>query len=131
MIEKGTFIIAGDPDLRDMYVAECLEANRTELTTNTLVRVLYVIRYPIQHAIIHADNAHENPPFTPDQPCKLKFVRLANAHDIGMARKVGYDASLSKALTEALASVRHRVEASQQRPGNRQMKADPEELNIL
>ena len=131
MIAKGAYIIVGDSDLRDMYIAECLETNRNEHVVNTLVRVLYMLRYPIQHAIIHTDVAHENPPFTPDVPCKLKFIGHAGRHDIAMAQDIGYDASFAKAHAVALEAVENRVRLSQERPGNRHIKTDPEELNIL
>lgn len=74
MVNKGEIIVAGDPDLRDMYVCEVV-AGDEENIRNILCRVISMVNYPIQHAILDGSVANENPPLTKGTLARLKFVR--------------------------------------------------------
>ena len=74
MVNKGELIVAWDPDLRDMYGCEVVRGDE-ENKRNILCRVLYMIQYPIQHAVIDGSVANENPPLAYGQVARLKYVR--------------------------------------------------------
>lgn len=63
-------ILAGDPDLDDVYLCEIVRP-ADHLTPNPLVRVLRVLRYPIQHAIMLPDVVNENAPVREGTVCRL------------------------------------------------------------
>ena len=63
-------ILAGDPDLEDLYLCEVVKP-ADHLAPNPLVRVLRVLRYPIQHAIMLPDVVNENAPIPEGTVCRL------------------------------------------------------------
>ena len=88
-------ILAGDPDLEDIYLCEIVRP-ADHLAPNPLVRVLRVLRYPIQHAIMLPDVVNENAPIPEGTVCRL--TALGEASSEGLA--VTYDESLRKAQEE-------------------------------
>ena len=64
-------ITAGDPDLNDLYLCEIVRP-ADHLTPNPLVRVLRILRYPIQHAIMHPESVNENVPIAAGTVCRLQ-----------------------------------------------------------
>lgn len=96
MVYKGEIVVVNDPDLRDMYCAEVVRGDEENIR-NILVRILYLIRYPIQHSIINKDCANENPPYAANQVVRLRFVRRAGSGD---EKAYTYDAAFDKCLKE-------------------------------
>lgn len=74
MVNKGEIIVAWDPDLRDMYVCEVVTGDEENIR-NILCRVISILAYPIQHAILDGSVPNENPPLMPGTIARLKFVR--------------------------------------------------------
>ena len=70
---KNELILAGDPDLEDLYLCEVVKP-ADHLTQNPLVRVLRMIRYPIQHAIMLPDVVNENAPIEAGTVCRLEGI---------------------------------------------------------
>ena len=68
---KNELILAGDPDLEDLYLCEVVKP-ADHLTQNPLVRVLRILRYPIQHAIMLPDVVNENAPIGEGVVCRLE-----------------------------------------------------------
>ena len=92
MVHKGEFVIAHDPDLHDMYCCEVVRGDEENLR-NLLCRVIYMIRYPIQHAVFDGGVPNENPPFKAGEVCRLKYTRrcekgeeTAQSYDVSFAR---------------------------------------------
>ena len=96
MVYKGGIVVVSDPDLHDMYCAEVVRGDEENMR-NILVRILYMIRYPIQHSIIYKDRANENPPFMAGQVVRLHFVRRAMRGD---EKGYTYNAAFDKCLKE-------------------------------
>ena len=68
---KNELILAGDPDLEDLYLCEVVKP-ADHLAHNPLVRVLRILRYPIQHAIMLPDVVNENAPIEAGTVCRLE-----------------------------------------------------------
>lgn len=66
-------ITAGDPDLEDLYLCEIVRP-ADHLTPNPLVKVLRILRYPIQHAIMLPDVVNENVPIAAGTVCRLEGI---------------------------------------------------------
>ena len=66
-------ILAGDPELRDVYVCSVIRPP-DHMAANPLVRVIRIIRYPIQHAILLPDVPNENPPIPEGTVCRLTAI---------------------------------------------------------
>ena len=96
MVYKGEIVIAMDPDIRDMYCCEVVRGDE-ENTKNLLVRVLYMVNYPIQHAILDGSVPNENPPIGHGAVCRLKFVRRVVTQDQYYRN---YDDSVMRCLAE-------------------------------
>ena len=77
MLKAGAYVVVYDPDIQDMYVAQVVKDNHNEQTTSTLVKIIWIVRYPIQHAIICPDCANENPPILGGAVCRLMFLHYA------------------------------------------------------
>ena len=88
-------ILAGDPDLEDIYLCEIVRP-ADHLAPNPLVRVLRVIRYPIQHAIMLPDVVNENAPIWEGTVCRLTALGEASSEDLTLS----YAESLRKAQEE-------------------------------
>lgn len=128
MVYKGEIVVVGDPDLRDMYCAEVVRGGE-ENKRNILVRILYMIRYPIQHSIIYKDRANENPPFQEGQAVRLRFIRRAMRAD---AEGVTYDAAFDRCLKEYYEGRLACYKADEGRPDAlKRYHVDPKELEIL
>ena len=69
-------ILAGDPDLGDLYLCEVVRP-ADHLAANPLVRVMRILRYPIQHAIMLPDVVNENAPIPEGTVCRLTEMGAA------------------------------------------------------
>ena len=97
---KSELIAAGDPDLGDLYLCEIVQA-ADHLTPNPLVRILRVIRYPIQHAVLLPDVVNENAPIPEGTVCRLEA--MGNGQEaIEGCQGLTYDESLRIAQEEYL-----------------------------
>jgi len=74
MVYKGEIIVARDPDLEDMYVCEVVRGDEENIR-NILCRVISMVHYPIQHAILDGSVPNENPPLAAGTLARLRFVR--------------------------------------------------------
>lgn len=128
MVYKGEIVVVHDPDLRDMYCAEVVRGDEENLR-NILVRILYPIRYPIQHSIIYKDRANENPPYAAGQVVRLAFVRRAMRGD---EKGNTYDAAFDKCLKEYYEGRLACYHADEGKPDAlKRYHVDPKELEIL
>ena len=90
-------IVAGDPDLEDLYLCEIVKP-ADHLAANPLVRVLRIIRYPIQHAIMLPDVVNENVPIAAGTVCRL--TEMGAADGCGVLQAFGLqDADRDAVLT--------------------------------
>ena len=94
MVYKGEIIVAMDPDLRDMYFCEVVRGDE-ENQRNLLCRVLSMVQYPIQHAVMDGSVPNENPPLLEGQRAMLKFVRRVDTPDKHLHN---YEDSVSRCL---------------------------------
>lgn len=128
MVYKGEIVVVSDPDLRDMYCAEVVRGDEENLR-NILVRILYPIRYPIQHSIIYKDRANENPPYAAGQVVRLAFVRRAMRGD---EKAYSYDAAFDKCLKEYCEGRLACYQADEGKPDAlKRYHVDPKEFEIL
>lgn len=94
-------ITAGDPDLEDLYLCEIVRP-ADHLTPNPLVRVLRILRYPIQHAIMHPEDPNENVPIPEGTVCRLQA--LGNRQEaLEKLLSLTYAESLRKSAEEYMA----------------------------
>lgn len=144
MVKKGDIVIAGDPDIRDMYICEVL-LPAGDFRKNLRVRILEPVRYPIQHAVMHPEVASENPPLPRDAAAMLSFVARVQGYSPGpgglrlepMAEyyrrtgSAGYPAALRTALDEYEAKVMAALEYQKNHPAQPWSRTDPKELEII
>lgn len=96
----GDPLIVGDPELDDRYIAELmlLEEHANIEERNPVVKVLFVLRYPMQHAILWTDKPYENPAVGEGVICRLSFFRAATDDEV---RRFGSYAESLRAAQEA------------------------------
>lgn len=100
MFERGTPLIVGDDDLQDRYIADLMKSDEGGLFhRNPIVKIRFVLRYPIQHAVLWQDVPKENAPVAQGAICRLTVYEAADAALI--ARFHSYDQSLRDALQDA------------------------------
>lgn len=100
MFKRGMPLIVGDDDLQDRYIADLLKIDKGgSQSRNPIVKIRFVLRYPIQHAIIWPDVPKENAPVECDAICRLTAYKAADA--ALLARYHSYDESLKCALIDA------------------------------
>ena len=126
MVNPGDIVIVHDPDLRDMYCARAL-LEENEVTRNILVEILYMIRYPIQHAVLSPDRANENVPLHSGCVCRLRFTRRCPPDE---ANFITYDASFDECLQTYIdsANEKHYINEKSNFP---RYPFDPKEFEIL
>lgn len=81
MKREAALIVAGDPDLEDLYLCEIVRP-ADHLTPNPLVRVLRILRYPIQHAIMLPDVVNENVPVPEGTVCRLTETEAGDHEEL-------------------------------------------------
>lgn len=128
MVYQGEIVVVNDPDLRDMYCAEVVR-DEEEGKRNPLVRIIYMIRYPIQHSIIYPDRANENPPFMAGQKARLRFVRRAMRED---GNYTDFEATFDRCLKTYYEGRLACYNADKGKPEALQRyRVDPKEFDIL
>lgn len=91
------YLIAGDPELEDGYLAR-EEPSLLHYVQNPLVRVLRIVRYPIQHAIMFPEIANENTPVPEGSVCRLARIRAASEDEARELLALSWEESLARAL---------------------------------
>lgn len=108
----GDPLIVGDPELGDRYIAVLmkLEEHVSLEERSPVVQVLFVLRYPMQRAILWTDEPYENPAVGEGVICRLSFFRTATAEEV---RRFGsYAESLKAAQEEKLLQARREGDES-------------------
>lgn len=105
-MEHGALVIAGDPEHAEEYLCEILDASSRghDPPPDPIVRVLRILHYPAQRAIMQPDVAHEVPPLGAGCVCRLPVLRLAAPGEYGMYDS--YESSCAAALDRAIANAR-------------------------
>lgn len=100
MVKAGATITVYDPDLQDMYIAQVMKDNPKEQSINTLVKILWMVRYPIQHAVLCPSIPHENRPILGGTICRMRFYHHASDY------MIPYDESFRDAIRDAITAAR-------------------------
>ena len=103
LVRKEIPVIVGDSELEDRYIAD-LESSEIFENRNPIVKVRFVLRYPIQHAIIWTDVPRENSPIQEGVICRLNFYGVATPEEVNRFRT--YADSLKAAQEDALQRAR-------------------------
>ena len=110
-VEIGTPLIVGDPELDELYLADYMKRESHTFTErNPIVIIRFVLRYPVQHAILWTDIPHENRAIDEGVICRLPFVRFASTDDV--SRFSSYADSLKQAQDERLNRARQEGDES-------------------
>ena len=96
MVKAGSIVTVYDPDLMDMYIAEVIKDNPKEQSINTLVKILWMVRYPLQHAVLCPAVPNENLPIFGGTICRLRFYHYASDY------MIPYNESMQDALNDAI-----------------------------
>lgn len=107
MLKAGMTLIVGDQDLEEEYVADCM---KNENKYNPIVQIRFVLRYPMQHAIVWPDVPNENRPVDEGVICRLPFIRFATLEEIN--RFSSYTDSLKAAQEVRLFQARGEGDSS-------------------
>lgn len=99
LVRTGIPVIVGDSDLEDRYIAD-LESSEIFENRNPIVKVRFVLRYPIQHAICWKDVVNEHKAIDEGLLCRLRVYGAATPEQL--ARFSSYDDSLKQAQKKAL-----------------------------
>ena len=104
--ELGEPLIVGDPEFEDLYIADLmkLEPHTSIDRRNPIVLVRFVLRCPIQHAILWTDVPLDVPAVQEGVICRLHYFRKASAEDL--RRFNSYTESLTAAQEERLEQAR-------------------------
>jgi hypothetical protein len=96
------FIIAGERELGEEYLCELITFDPMGhgSTTSPIVRVMRVLRYPDQRAIIWPDVANEVCPIREGTICRLPYIRSASSDEI--SRYPDWASSLIATQAEAM-----------------------------
>lgn len=102
MVHKGDFIIVKDRDIGDMYCGQTEIDTPNETAINPLVKVVYMLRYPVQHALVYTDVPNENPPLMYGEKARLSFVRrCAPNEETLLPYDDSFDLAIAQAISEA------------------------------
>lgn len=104
ILKEGTYIITFDSDIREGYLAIVMEDNPDFHRKTTLCKVLRMMHYPHQGAILQ-DTIYERPPIPEGTVCRLPYGGLANRCDIESTQT--YADSVNKCLERYRANVAH------------------------
>lgn len=95
---ENNLVIAGDGELQEEYLAALIDGDQPGV--NPIVRVILILRYPIQHAIYWPDAVCENSPIRAGLVCRLPLLRMATPEEAGLYSD--YPESLAAAQRAAL-----------------------------
>lgn len=126
MLTAGEKVIVWDPDIHDMYTAEAAQVETDELRVNPLVRIVSLICYPMQHAVMAPDYASENTPIPKGTVCRLKLICRG-----WLCFDQDYGAALTDARQQMLDSILKRIDKNGNRLTNVTTAAARAEAEIL
>lgn len=103
---ERTTLIVGDDDLQDRYIADLVKVDHRfrDKETNPIVKIRFILRYPIQHAILWPDVPKDNAPVGEGVICRMKAYGRATPPQIN--RFSSYADSLIAAQNAALKQAR-------------------------
>lgn len=104
-MQEPVLVIAGEEEFEEEYLAELIDAavRGHDPPPDPIVRILRVLRYPAQRAIVWQDVANEVPPLREGCVCRLPVLRLSHGEE-GLYSD--YPSSLRAALERALIAAR-------------------------
>lgn len=126
MLENGEKVIVWDPDIQDMYTAEAAQVEADELRLNPLVRIVSLICYPMQHAVMAPDLPSENAPIPKGTVCRLKLICRG-----WLCFNQDYDTALADARQHMLEGILARIDRSGNRLTSITAAAARKEAEIL
>lgn len=130
MPATAEMMIVGDADLEDRYIAETIPGFfRAMHAVNIAVQIRFILRYPIQHAIIWPDVAHENAPLAEGLICLLTPYRKATEEEV--ARFATYEESLNAARWNALVQARRQGDRNTEEMLLRHMRGEVRDTRIV
>ena len=105
----GTPVIVGDTEIEEEYVADFIKHDGT-MAVNPFVEIRFVLRYPMQHAIIWPEVPCENLPIAEGVICCLPMIRAATLEEVN--RFGSYAESLKAAQEQRLFQARREHDSS-------------------
>lgn len=92
-------VVVGDPEMGDQYLAEIVDdsARGHDPPPDPIVKILGMLRYPDQRAIMPPHPAHETPPLRGGLVCRLPVLRPAAEGD----RPEALDQAIREAMGRA------------------------------
>lgn len=130
MPATAELMIVGDADLEDRYIAETIPGFYQVLNAvNIAVKIRFILRYPIQHAIVWPDVAKENAPLSEGLVCLLTPYRKATDEEV--ARFATYEESLNAARWNALIQARQQGDRSAEEILLRHMRGEVRNTRIV
>lgn len=100
--DAAEYAVVWDKDLTDRYIAEIVEHGR--FGANPLCKVLTILSYPIQHAIIYKDVICENAPYPIGAIAHFAVIRFISTDEAMKAPP--YPEALKAALSAAMDAAR-------------------------
>ena len=131
MIYTGDKLIAWDSNLRDVYFAIAAKDEANDTHVNPLVRIVSVIRYPMQCSIMFPDYASENCPIAQGVTCRLVVVMVVPSGSAYETFETDYQTSLNTARETLIQSLETRVKLSGGDPFLYGMECAKKQLEIL
>ena len=126
MLNYGEKVIVWDSDIQDMYTAEVAQVETDELHVNPLVKVVSLICYPMQHAVMAPDLPSENAPIPKGTVCRLKLICRG-----WLCFDQGYETALADTRQHMLDSILARIDRSGNRLTSITAAAARKEAEIL
>lgn len=102
MENAAEYAVAWDKELTDRYIVEIVEHGR--FGANPLCKVITILSYPIQHAIIYRDEPNENAPYPCGAIAHFTVIRPISEDEVRKAPP--YPEALKLALSTALDAAR-------------------------
>jgi hypothetical protein len=102
MKDAAEYAVVWDTDLTDRYIAEIVEHNL--FGANPLCKVITILSYPIQHAIIYRDVPNENVPYPYGAIAHFTVIRSISEDEVRKAPP--YPEALKLALSAAMDAAR-------------------------
>lgn len=105
-MEKVRLLIVGEREFEEEYLAELVDDDPRghHPPPHPIVRILRVLRYPRQRAIMMPEVAHSVPPVKEDTVCRMQALREATKEESG--RFGSYGESLRRAWEQAMREAR-------------------------
>lgn len=103
-MEHDRLVAAWEPEHGDIYLAELIDASARghDPAPNPIVRILTIIKYPMQRAITDERVPHETPPLGEGTLCRLPVLpSIPAGAELYFPYEKGLELALDTALREA------------------------------